>query len=554
MDWTTACPDWESRIVERESLVPVGALFPDYAADAVDVFKNLRLVDATGSPLMGDTCLPWIIDIVTALFGAYDTAAGRRHITNYFLMVSKKNGKSSLAAGIMLTALIMNARPSGEFIILAPTKESADNAYKPIRDMIKADDDLKARFHEQEHIRTITDRLNAATLKVVAADSATVTGKKAIGVLVDELWEFGNKPKAEHMLTEATGGLASRPEGFVIYCTTQSNEEPAGVFKSKLAYARDVRDGRIVDKQFLPIIYEFPAAMVREEAYRDLSNAYITNPNWGVCVDEQVIEQKYREASHKGDSSLLDFFAKHLNVQIGVALRSDAWPGAIFWEPCGDQTLTLQELLNRSEVVVGGVDGGGLDDLLGLAVVGREVGTGKWLHWAHAWCHPIVLERRKSEASKFKDFEKSGHLTIVARIGDDTEGVADVFEQCEATGLLERIGADPSAVGGIVDAITARNIDADRIVGISQGWKLHGAIKTLERKLAEGAFVHGASPLMSYSVANARAEARGNAILITKQLSGAAKIDPLMATLNCTTLMSFNPAAKNRGVKMFMLG
>jgi phage terminase large subunit-like protein len=554
VDWTTACPDWESRIVERESLVPVGALFPDYAADAVDVFKNLRLVDATGSPLMGDTCLPWIIDIVTALFGAYDTAAGRRHITNYFLMVSKKNGKSSLAAGIMLTALIMNARPSGEFIILAPTKESADNAYKPIRDMIKADDDLKARFHEQEHIRTITDRLNAATLKVVAADSATVTGKKAIGVLVDELWEFGNKPKAEHMLTEATGGLASRPEGFVIYCTTQSNEEPAGVFKSKLAYARDVRDGRIVDKQFLPIIYEFPAAMVREEAYRDLSNAYITNPNWGVCVDEQVIEQKYREASHKGDSSLLDFFAKHLNVQIGVALRSDAWPGAIFWEPCGDQTLTLQELLNRSEVVVGGVDGGGLDDLLGLAVVGREVGTGKWLHWAHAWCHPIVLERRKSEASKFKDFEKSGHLTIVARIGDDTEGVADVFEQCEATGLLERIGADPSAVGGIVDAITARNIDADRIVGISQGWKLHGAIKTLERKLAEGAFVHGASPLMSYSVANARAEARGNAILITKQLSGAAKIDPLMATLNCTTLMSFNPAAKNRGVKMFMLG
>ncbi|MCT5858534.1 terminase large subunit, partial [Pseudomonas aeruginosa] len=106
MQWTTACPDWESRIEAGKSLVPLKPIFQDQADDALDVFCNLRMVDATGSPLMGETCRPWVLDLVAALFGAYDESTGRRLVTNYFLMVSKKNGKSTIAAGIMLTALI----------------------------------------------------------------------------------------------------------------------------------------------------------------------------------------------------------------------------------------------------------------------------------------------------------------------------------------------------------------------------------------------------------------------------------------------------------------
>jgi phage terminase large subunit-like protein len=545
--WTTALPDWESRIVERQSMVPVKPLFPEEAEDALNVFSALRMVDADGSPTMGEVCEPWVIDLVEALFGCYDRKRKRRLITNYFLMVSKKNGKSMIAAGVMLTALILNTRQAGEFIILAPTKEAADNAYKPIREMILADDELNDRFHEQQHIKTVTCRLTRATLKVVAADSATVTGKKAIGVFIDELHEFGKNSKAAAMLTEATGGITSRPEGFVFYCTTQSAEPPAGVFLDKLSYARKVRDGKVNDPRFLPIIYEFPDHMLKSKAYEDLDNAYITNPNWGISVDAEVIEQKLLEATEAGEHAVRDVRAKHLNIEIGLNLRSDRWGGAEFWESAGDQAITLDTLIERSEVAVVGIDGGGLDDLLGLSVLGRERETGKWLLWCHAWAHEIVLKRRQEIAPRLLDFQKQGDLTIVKHPGDDVIAVADLICRVRDSGLLPEekgIGVDAAGIGAIVDELITedRGIDMKQIVAISQGYKLNGAIKDTERKVAGRELLHAGRPMMAWCVGNARIEDKGNAILITKQASGKAKIDPLMAAFCAVSLMALNPA------------
>lgn len=233
---------------------------------------------------------------------------------------------------------------------------------------------------------------------MVAADPNTVSGIKSVGTLIDELWLFGKQHNSEDMLREAVGGMASRPEGFVMYTTTQSNEPPAGVFKKKLQYARDVRDGKIHDPHFLPVIFEHPPEMVASGEHLLLDNLAMVNPNLGYSVDEQFLYREYNKAKEAGEEDFRGFMSKHANVEIGLALRADRWAGADFWKQQA-RRVTFDDILRRSEVVTVGIDGGGLDDLLGLAVIGRDRETREWLCWCHAWAHTIAW---KGEERNFK--------------------------------------------------------------------------------------------------------------------------------------------------------
>ncbi len=553
MDWTTACPDWERRLVRRQSIIPP-PIFVDEAERAVQIFKELRVPDLPGKPRMADCCDEWVLDFVRAIFGGYDSETGKQLIREFGLLISKKNTKSTIAAGIMLTALILCWREEEEHLILAPTREVADNAFKPAAAMVRADEELSAMFHVQDHIRTITDRTTKNSLKVVAADTDTVSGKKSGKVLVDELWVFGKKPGAEAMFMEALGGQVSRDEGWVIYLTTQSDEPPAGVFKERLQYWRDIRDGVIEDRKTLGILYEFPKSMIQDKSYLEPENFYITNPNLGRSVSAEWLQDELRKKQNAGDGSLQKFLAKHLNIEIGLNLRSDRWTGADFWKVQADDSLSLQALLDQSEVVTVGIDGGGLDDLLGLTVLGRKSGSDLWLSCSLAWAHPIALDRRKSEESKYRDFERDGDLVIIEELPGDVAAVADVVEMIDGTGLLAGVGMDPEKTHKVMlEELLKRKIDEKIIFGIPQGWKLVGAISITERRLAEHKLFHADQPLMDWCVGNARIESRANSVLITKQASGTAKIDPVMALLNAVSLMATNPSPPAKKYQMFFL-
>lgn len=550
--WKTSCPDWEEKIVKGQSLIPCKPLFPEEAEMALDVFKSLIVTDVLGQPTMGEITRPWVFEFVAAIFGAFSEDEQRRLITEFFLLIPKKNTKSTLAAFIMLTALIMNDRNAAELIILAPTKEVADNSFGPIKEAINADPELKSLMNVSEHTKTVTHLETRATLKVVAAEANTVGGKKASWILIDELHLFQKNPHAASMFREATGGLASRPEGCVIYLTTQASEQPCGVFKQKLDYARDVRDGIKENNKFLPLIYEFPKQMIEDGEHLLKENFHIPNPNYGTSVDTEQLEYDFDQAKDGEETDFRDFLAKRLNVEIGLNLRANRWAGAEYWNK-QKHVFGLDQLIEQSDVITIGIDGGGLDDLLGSAVLGRlKKDPRVWWLWNHAWANKIALERRKENIPKYDDFKLEGSLTVVDRIGDDIDQLAAIAKKVYDSGKLNKIGLDPLGLGGLLDGLLEAGIPEESMFAVPQGYKLMSYILTTERKLAEGNLFHAGQQLMTWAAGNARVIMVGNGMRITKQESGIGKIDPLIATFNAVALMSLNPVAKNLDIDNYL--
>src|SRR3990167_11078967 len=122
MAWDFACVNWEAKL--RAGLPPIPDLPLDVAAadKAVGIYNRLRLHDVIGTPTRGEAGGEWFRQsVVRPLFGSIDAATGKRFLREIFLLVPKKNDKTGGGAAVMMTALILNKRPRGEFLLVAPS-------------------------------------------------------------------------------------------------------------------------------------------------------------------------------------------------------------------------------------------------------------------------------------------------------------------------------------------------------------------------------------------------------------------------------------------------
>jgi phage terminase large subunit-like protein len=551
-----SCPDWEQRLREGRSLVPDLPLNQVLAERAVTVFDRLRLADVPNTPTMAEAAGDWFRDIIRALFGSID-ADGARLIRELLCLVPKKNSKTSNGALLMLTALLLNLRPRAKFIMTGPTQDVAELAFSQVKGAIELDEVLRAKLRVRDHLKLIEHRTSGAELEIMTFDPSVLTGQKPAGVLIDEIHVSAKMAKASSALRQLRGGMLANPEAFLMIITTQSEEPPVGVFREELMTARRIRDGR-QKGSMLPVLYEFPESMQKgekgREAWRDPSNWPMVTPNAGRSITIPRLMQDFETEQAKGEAALRTWASQHLNIEIGLALQSDRWAGADHWEDAA-ATFTLDDLIAQCDVATVGIDGGGLDDLLGLAILGRHRVTRRWMIWTRAWAHPVVMKRRRDIVTILEGFVEDGDVIIVEQLGQDVSGVVDVVQQIYDAGILGGIGLDPVGIGDILDELTRRSIGGDvlhgdqkapLIQGIPQGWRLAASIKTLERALAAGTAIHASQPLMGWNVANAKAEPRGNAISITKQAAGTAKIDCLVAAFNAVELMTKDPQASGR--------
>jgi len=553
LDWSTAVLDWEQRIVGRESLIPDLPLDDTRAGRALRLFKALKVPDIEGNPTYGEVCGDWVFRLVAAVFGAFDAETNTRFIREYFVLIPKKNGKTSIAAAIIVVALMVNERPSAEALLIAPTQKIAEMAFDQAEGIIKisataSGTPLLGLFALHRHIKAI-DYLSdscPSKMSIKAADADVITGSKATYILIDETHVFASNTRAAGVFKEIRGGL-SHPQnkGFLLQITTQSKVAPAGVFKAELDRARKVRDGKII-LPLLPVLYELPIRLMVEDGWRDPETWSMVNPHLGRSVSADFLREELLAAETDGPEALALHASQHLNVQIGLGLSQDAWDGARHWLACGKDGLDLDEILRNCDVATIGADWGGADDLASLAVLGRRRHDKTWMVWSMSWARPSVFDRRKEIAPRLKDFVAAGDLRVVETGEQQAIEAAEICARVKTAGILPEsagIGLDVAGVALLIDALEARQMAAPLVCPVAQGWKLQTAISTLPLKLEDKRLIHGNQGLLSWAVGNAKQELKGSNYIVTKQIAGAAKIDPLIALFNASMLMFLNPMA-----------
>jgi phage terminase large subunit-like protein len=553
-----ACPDWWEKIKAGQTPMADVPLNQEKAAKALAFFNRLRLPDVPGNPPLSEACGEWFREILCAFLASEDPCTKQRLVWELLCMVPKKNSKTTYVAALGLTALFMEEAPNRQMLIVAPSQNISERCFDQAQGMIRLDSRLDAIFKVQDHLKCVSRRKTGTQLDVKSFDTSIVTGEIPILTIIDELHELGKKAKAAAVMQQIRGGGITMQGGQLLMITTQSDEQPAGVWKTELEKARKIRDGKGGRSPILlPVLYEFPADLQRDQTFwRDKRNWKYLLPNIGRSIDPQRLIDDYENNGRATAETEQIWSSQHLNIEIGVGLAGDGWPAAEYWDLRAEPTLTLDELIRRSEVATVGIDGGGLDDLLGLAVIGREKVTRRWLIWNHAFANPVVLERRKEIASTLQGFAEEGSLTF-CEVPKDVVALADIIVRLRDAGLLPEknaIGLDPNNIATIIEEIAGRGIPDEMLHRIRQGAALSPALWGLERKLSDDTVSHGGTDMMSWVVGNAKVEVKGNGNMITKQVSGRAKIDPLVALLCAAILMSWNPEGSGTGMNDYFNG
>jgi phage terminase large subunit-like protein len=550
--WSTAMPDWAARITSGRSIIPDLPLDEARADRALRLFKQLRVPDIPGTPTYGEVCDQFAFDLVRATFGAFDAETNQRIIREYFLMIPKKNGKTSIAAAIMLVALMMNERPAAKALLVAPVISTALMAYDQACGIIKLTvlesgtrlaDVFSSQDHEQR-IKYLRPDI-PSEMQIKAADADVITGSKASYVLIDETHVFASRPSAKGVFVEIRGGL-SHPmnSGFLLQITTQSKTAPSGVFKAELNRARDIRDGK-KSGPILAVLYELPQAMQASGEWKDPRTWAMVNPHMGRSVSEEFLTEELSKAEDDGDDAVSIVASQHFNVEIGVGHNADAWSGAAHWMAAERGFVTLDYLLAHAEVCTIGGDWGGADDLAALCVLGRFPDK-TWGAWVKAWARPSVFKARPKIADRLRDFERAGDLSVVATGEVQAAEAADFCLRVFEAGLLPEtggIGLDAAGIDLLIDALDTRGLVHPLVVPVPQGWKLQSAVSGVPLRLEAGTLVHGGQAIMAWAVGNAKQRLKGSNYVVEKELAGAAKIDPLIALFNAAMRMRENPQA-----------
>lgn len=250
----------------------------------------------------------WQKAFIQALFGFVDSETGLRKYQKSILFVARKNGKSTLAAGIGLYMLTSAGEGGAEVYSVATKKEQAKIVWEEARRMVKKSPALYKR------IRTLINGLfydnNESFFKALASDSNSLDGLNSFFVIADEIHAWKDKNLIDVMYDSMSGREEPIFSEFSTMGTVREN-----VFDNEYEYGSDLietfeKTGIMKDERILVIIYELdnPKEIEKEECW------YKPNPGLGTIKNVNILRDKVKTASNN-PNELPNLLCKDFNIR-----------------------------------------------------------------------------------------------------------------------------------------------------------------------------------------------------------------------------------------------
>jgi phage terminase large subunit-like protein len=290
---------------------------PVSAQRAVDFFQFLKHSKGEWAGQSFELS-PWQQFIVYSIFG-WKKADGTRRFRVAHVEVARKNGKTTLWAGVGLYLFFADGEPGAEVYCAATKKDQARILFNEAERMRKASPSLKKR------ILSFKDNMNVpatnSKFEPLGSDEDTLDGLNPHGALVDELHAHKDRGLWD-VLDTATG---SRRQSLLAAITTAGFNRESVCYRQN-EYGQKVLDQVIDDDSF----FVYVACLDQGDDWEDERNWPKANPGLGVSVKLESLRVQANKA--KNDPAALNAFLRlRLNVWTQQNTR---WMPIEAWNEC----------------------------------------------------------------------------------------------------------------------------------------------------------------------------------------------------------------------------
>jgi len=460
--------------------------------------------------------LGWQADeVVRPLFG-WKRADGTRRFRRGSIWVPKKNGKTTLAAGIELYLLVGDGEPGAQVYSAAVDREQASLVFREAANMVRQSPELSKRVKVLDATKTMKYDETHSFFRALSADAPTKEGLNTHGLVIDEL----HAHKSRVLFNTLFYSGAARTQPLQISISTAGEYDPESVGWHEYSYAKRVLAAPVDD----PLDWEYFAFVAEaddEDDWTAPSTWAKANPSLGETIKLEDMESDCRRAQE--DPSLQNQFKRYrLNLWTQA---EKIWFLPQVWKRCGG---ALPELAGWR--CYGGLDLASTIDTTCWSRLYVSPEKDRYAILNHYFLPKDgLLERCRRDRAPYDRWASEGWITLTDGNVMDQRFIRERLKADAADGAVTEIGYDPWHA-----METALDLEGEGIpvVPVRQGYQSMGeATKRMETLVHEASICHGNDPVLAWMVNNVTLRMDPNENIMPDKARSTGRIDGVVAAI-----------------------